>query len=74
MEIEKDRQKEEWKNNVAVSPLPHRKVSKLGQILPTGLGGDSVTDRWTDEQTDGQFTISTLISFKKRGNNKMVKM
>ena len=47
------------KNNVALSHPYHegKWCSKFGKILPSGLGGDSVTDIWTDVCTK-QYLLS----------------
>ena len=38
------------KNNIALGHPYYegKSCSKFGEILPSGLGGDSVMDRWTD--------------------------
>ena len=50
-------------------------LNKYGWILSSGLGGDSITDRRMDGQTDGQMdggdnNIPDAFS-KKRGDNKV---
>ena len=58
------------KNNVALAPPYHvgKSHTKFGYIPPSGLGGDTIMDRWTDGQTEGK-TISPFAFFKKRGDN-----
>ena len=45
------KQRAEVKNNVAVAHLTThagKSCSKFGEVPPSDLGGDSMTDRWTD--------------------------
>ena len=40
------------------------------KFRPMVLGGDSITDRWMDGQTDGRRQLQYLFAFiKKRGDN-----
>ena len=50
------KQRAEVKNNVAVAHLiTHvgKSCSKFGEVPPSDLEGDSMTDRWTAGRTDG---------------------
>ena len=44
-------------------------LTKFGWILSSGLGGDSITDRRTDGQTDGGDNNIPDAFSKKRGDN-----
>ena len=58
------RHTDERKNNVALAHSYHerKRCSKFGEILPSGLGGDSVTDRWTDaRRTNGIIMLFSPI-------------
>ena len=43
-----------WKNNIALAQPYHKgkSCSKFGQIPPSGLGGDGLTDRQMDRETE----------------------
>ena len=52
-------------NNVALAHPYHewKWCSKFGWIPPSGLGGDSVTDKWTvDRRMDGRRETKKLLS------------
>ena len=59
----------------------HRKIMLLLHILtmrgsripPSGLGGENVTDRPTDERTGGGIHNITIAFFQKCGDNNIIK-
>ena len=46
----------EWTDGLALAHTYHERksCSKLSEVLPSGLRGDSVMDRWMDRLTDGR--------------------
>ena len=61
------------KKKSAVARLIHvtNSHTKFGWISSNGLGGDSVTDGWTDRRTDGGDCNIPDAFLKKHGNNKL---
>ena len=63
---------------IQISEFPEPWRSKFGGILQNGLGGDSMTDRWTDGRMDGGinnipnafFKKSVVITTKSQKTNK----
>ena len=59
------------KRALACPTCVSKPLTKFGWILSSGLGGDSITDRRTDGQTDGGDNNIPDAFSKKRGDNKL---
>ena len=60
------RQLDEQKINVALAHPYHegKWCSKFGCIPPSGLGGDSMTDRWTDDGRTEKMLLSHILTMR----------